>query len=167
VQEAQRAQALQQQEWARHQQQELANDQYNRARWVEAEDNRYEEWAAQNSTPEERIAIQQEALNIIRESGAKDEDIAAEWHSGRSPLRSSWAQKALHDAARWRLAQKSIASKVARPVPTVQRPGAGGERATATEYQFKTLSEKIGRTSGREQLKAAAEYVSARRNARR
>ena len=42
---------------------------------------------------------------------------------GNPALRSASTQAIIYDAIKARIAEESIASKVARPVPPVQRPG--------------------------------------------
>jgi hypothetical protein len=155
TQEAQRAQ--QAAYWA---QQHQVQQDFNRTSKVA--DGEFEAWAKTQDGPERIKEISDHALHMLRES-MTDEQINANWNSN-PVFRSALSQRVLYQAAKYELSQKGIAAKaVPPPVPKVMRPGAGSERASESEYQFRSLDEKINRTSGREQIRAAAELIAARR----
>jgi hypothetical protein len=100
---------------------------------------------------------------MLHDYGLSEQEVAWQYYNNWA-MRSLPAQKLMFDAARWRLSQRANKEKVARPpVPQVQKPGVSGERASASEYEFKSLNDKVNRTTGREQIRAAAELVAARR----
>jgi hypothetical protein len=121
---------------------------------------------AQGISDEQFGELQKEARAMLHEFGVTDQEMAWRWNNDPA-FRSLPAQMMMMDAARWRMAQRGIKEKVTRPVPTVQRPGAGSiERGSEADYRFKSMNAKIDSTQGRDQIRAAAEYVAARRRGR-
>jgi hypothetical protein len=155
TQEAQRAQAAQ---YAARQQE------YQR-QWdvaAKSHDAEYEAFAKANFSDEQNSEIRNEASAMLREF-MTDEQIAGEWNSN-SLFRSYAAQRLMADAARWRISQRALSGKTVRPeVPKVQRPGSPADRPSASEYEFQSLNDKVNRTTGREQIRAAAALIAARR----
>ena len=156
VAESQRVQAAQAQAY-----QEAARQQFERAA-ADADAN-YNDYAKEHLSAEQSSEIREEALAMLKDYGLREKEIAWHWQNNNL-FRSFPAQRLMADAARWRISQRALASKAVRPpAPQVMHPGTGGQRATADEYQFKSLNDKVNRTTGREQIRAAAELVAARR----
>jgi hypothetical protein len=161
--EAQRVQAAQQQAWAQQQQaqQASARQQFDvAARNADLDFNAY---AKTQVSDEQFREIQKEAVAMLHDYGLTEQEVAWQYNNNWA-MRSLPAQKLMFDAARWRMSQRAIKEKAARPsVPQVQKPGVSGERASASEYEFKSLNDKVNRLSGRQQIQAAADLIAARR----
>ena len=96
-----------------------------------ASDDAFERSMAGES-PETVRAIRETAMQMMRETGLSDADLAYQWNSN-GLLRSVHGQTLLADAARWRMMKADMANKVARPTPNVQRPGSSVDRGDATD----------------------------------
>jgi hypothetical protein len=154
TQEAQRAQ--QAAYWA---QQHQVQQEFSRTSKVA--DGEFEHWAATQDSPERVKEVSAYAREMLLRD-MTEADVAYHWNN--NPLfRSAASQRVLYQAAKYELSQKGIATKAVKPVPQVQRPGSPAERASASEYEFHSLNEKVNRTTGREQIRAAAELIAARR----
>jgi hypothetical protein len=104
------------------QEQQRAVAQQQNAAWTKAQDDAFDA-ATANDTPETRSKIAAEAVAMLKEYGASDDDIRQAWHSP-GPFRSAVGQRVLRDAAAYRLAQKEVGQKLDRSAPApVQRPG--------------------------------------------
>jgi hypothetical protein len=157
VEQHQKAQAAQVQAY-----QEAAHQQFQRAA-TDADAN-YNDWAKEHLSADQSSEIREEALAMLKDYGLSEKDVAWHWQNN-SLFRSFPAQRLMADAARWRLSQKALKSKaVPPPVPQVVRPGSPTERASASEYEYRALNEKLNRSTRQsDQLRAAAELVAARR----
>jgi hypothetical protein len=107
------------QESARMQQAQAVQHQAHFQNWATQQDAVYDAYAnSQVSSPAERGAIEAEALSLLREGGNEQQI----WNSYNysQEFRSATSQKALFDAARFRLSQKAVKAKQYRPVPNVR-----------------------------------------------
>jgi hypothetical protein len=115
-------------------------------------------------------AFQSAAMETLRGIGFKDEELALAWQGKiYVPFRDHRVQLAIHKAALWDQAQAKAKTVVqnAKPLPPVQRPGAAQPRGAAQQAQIENLGKKLDNASGvRNQLRAAADMVKARRAAR-
>jgi hypothetical protein len=112
---------------------------------AKAADADFQEYAnAQNVSGEQLKAIRAEAMSMLRES-MTDEQIAAEYNSNWL-FRSAQSQRILMDAARWRLSQKTLAQKISRPVPPVQRPGSTLDRVGDEDITMRALNQQLERS---------------------
>jgi hypothetical protein len=127
--------------------------------WAKAQDHAYD--AMVNDSPETKSKLGAEAIAMLKEYGATDDEIAAAWHSP-SAFRSAVGQRVLRDAAAYRLAQREAANKVARPVPPVQRPGTAPLRNSDGDVD---AAMKHFRSSP--SVDSAVALLQARRNSRR
>jgi hypothetical protein len=158
---------------AQHQQQQFAEQQRQQAaaaeqfrQFAQASDNRFD--AMNKDMPKEQMtAIKQEAVSMLKEYGLSDQDLMREYNS--NPLfRSAAGQQIIAEAARWRLAQRSVSRAATRPVPNVQRPGI----SEPVRIDDGAVSEALARLNapggneGRIGLKNAAALVAARRGSR-
>jgi len=152
--------AQEQQTQARmHQYATQMQEQFNReAAWADSQFSDYAK--SEGLTAAQLKDIKNEAMEILRESGMTDQDIAIAYNTDKT-LRSFVGQVSLMNNARWRIAQRNLAKNIApKPVPPVQRPGSLGERASERDYQLHGLNEKLNKSGS---WKDAAELLNARR----
>jgi hypothetical protein len=96
-----------------------------------AQDDAFEKSLAAEP-PETIRAIKETAMQMMREAGLTDQQLAHEWNNN-ALLRSAQGQSLLADAARWRMMKSGIANKVApKQIPAVVRPGTSVDRPDAT-----------------------------------
>src|SRR5262249_59507722 len=105
--------------------------------YAKDEDAKYEEFAL-GFTAGQKAEIQNEAVSMLRELGLSDDQLRAEWNTNPL-LRSAASQRVLDDAARYRISQRSMQSKVAKRVPAVQRPGSPAERIPESDSRTSPL----------------------------
>jgi hypothetical protein len=117
----------------------------------------------QGVTDEQFSEIKNEVLTMLRESGMNDEQIAQRYNSDPM-LRSFNSQKALMQAAQFRIMKRSAHLKRNNPVPQVQRPGSPVARGSDQDYSMRNLENKLNQTGS---PKDAAALLAARRAARR
>jgi hypothetical protein len=99
--------------------------------WVAQEDQKFSQATAHES-PEQMQKIAAAAVEVAESYGVSKQELAALWQS-QPLMRSAAFQQIMADAARYHIARKEVANKVARPVPPVQRPGTGQLR-TGDDY---------------------------------
>jgi hypothetical protein len=159
VQQHQQAQVQQAQAY-----QQAAQQNFERA--ASDADARYHEWSSQ-FTAEHNAETTREAMIYLKEElGLSEKQIVEAWNTGA--LRSYEAQRLLHDAARYRMLGRGLEAKRVKAAPQVQRPGSPMERGSEEDYSMRKLNARLDSSSGRDQLRAAAELVATRRrNARR
>src|SRR5262249_26036644 len=114
-------------------------------------------------TSEVNKEIEQETFAMLREYGMSDADIRHSWNSNPA-FRSFPAQRVMADAARYRISQRSMQSKVSRPVPVVQRPGVATERTPEADITIQRLNTRLNTTGN---YRDAAALLNARRASRR
>jgi hypothetical protein len=160
VEQHQKAQAAQQQNWMQEYKREFDQT-------AASADADFQSWAATQDGPERVKEISTHARQMLRDSGMTEADMMMHWNS--NPLfRSAASQRILYQAAKYEMMQQGVREKVARPVvPTVQRPGSPADITPQADFDYRRLSEKLDRSQGREALKAAADLVVARRARRR
>jgi hypothetical protein len=158
AQTVQQAQAAQDQ----YQAQQHAAQQQQWAAWSKAHDDAFEAYFSTVASPAEQAEIRKEALAMLHEDGMSDADIAALWES--PAFRSVTAQKALMNAARYRMAQGAARAKAIKPVPIVQRPGSPLARGSEVDFDLRKLSTELDKSGS---PKAAAALLTARRANRR
>lgn len=159
AQRAQQIQAVHQQHLQAAKQAEQLRTAVQFDQYAKAQDDAFE--ALHKDIPKTQMtALQEEATNMLMEYGMSKADI---WHSwNNDPLfRSTAAQRVLADAARYRLAQKSITKAATRPVPQIQRPGAS---EPARDYsEASTIQNRFNLNPSKE---LGAALIAARRAAR-
>jgi hypothetical protein len=116
-----------------------------------------------NVPAETRKAISREAVNIFKEFGISETELMQHYNSNPL-LRSAAGQQIVAEAARWRLAQRNVATKVHHQVPHIARPGSSAEAQTRTEEALASARAKLKPSMS---AKEAAAYVIARRAASR
>jgi hypothetical protein len=89
---------------------------------VAAEEAKFEKEVLSKENPATVQKIKEALPQIMQDYGLSREDVVHAFQTNPA-LRSAAFQSVLLDAARWKLAQKEAVTKVARPVPPVQRPG--------------------------------------------
>jgi hypothetical protein len=147
----------QQQAQAAQQQSELARAQFQQfAAWHDGK-------SLVNETPESRKAIQSVILEDAKRAGISEKEIASVYNSVPA-FRHSFVQELLADGAKYRLAQRNVATKAHHQVPHVARPGSSAEALTRTEEALASARSKLKPSMS---AKEAAAYVIARRAASR
>jgi hypothetical protein len=129
-----------QQLWQASRQAEAAQEQIQAqqaAQWARAQDHAYE--AAVKDSPEMKSKLGAEAIAMLKEYGASDDDITAAWNSP-GVFRSAVGQRVLRDAAAFRLAQKEAHTKLDRSAPPTQRPGVSVDRNAGDDAISSALS---------------------------
>jgi DNA-directed RNA polymerase subunit H (RpoH/RPB5) len=131
-----------------------------------------EDFAARHpemNDPKTAAVIQAEAVELLQELGISQEEMARRYHN--DPIfRSAAAQELIYRAVQYRRAQKSALNLNAHraPVPPVQRPGVARSRAEANGAATEELSRRLSSArSQRDGLRAGADLLKARREARR
>jgi hypothetical protein len=154
VQEHNRVYAAQQQQQQRAHAQQF--EQFSRAA-----DNEIDAYAKkQGVSADQYREIQTEARTMLKEYGLSDQQLQTLWATSPE-FRSFPSQRMMMDAARFRLSQKSLASKQVKTVPTVQRPGVGNlERMPESDYHLDKLNARLNQTGS---VKDAAALINARR----
>jgi hypothetical protein len=131
-----------------------------------------EDFAARHpemNDPKTAAVIQAEAVELLQELGISQEEMARRYHNDPS-FRSAAAQELIYRAVQYRRAQKSALNLNAHraPVPPVQRPGVARSRAEANGAATEELSRRLSSArSQRDGLRAGADLLKARREARR
>ena len=125
--------------------------------WGKANDDAFDRSMASES-PETIGAIKQTSLQMLRDGGLSDLEIAHHWNSNPI-MRSALGQQVLADAARWRMAKAGI-KPAPKPVPQVARPGSSMDRPDAANRDSFDLE---NRYRGPLSAKQAAELVIGRR----
>jgi hypothetical protein len=124
-----------------------------------AQDDAFEKSLAAEP-PETVRAIKETAMQMMREAGLTDQQLAHEWNNN-ALLRSAQGQSLLADAARWRMMKSGIANKAApKQIPAVVRPGTSVDRPDAAGRADFAVENKY---SGNLNPKQAAELLTARR----
>jgi len=121
--------------------------------------------ATADESPETRRAVSDEVVKYFAEFGIDQKTLAAMWHS--SPLmRSAAAQTALHDAMRYRMAQRGVQHAAAKPIPNVQKPGVPRSSADRSAAQIGDIAREFRNAKGNRQLELAVKLQQAKRAAR-
>jgi hypothetical protein len=137
VDEWQRAAGAQQAAYQQAAQQEFS-------RWSNFQDAEFDSWAAKECSESELKAIQEESREMLKQEwGLTNQQLAQAWNSNPN-LRSLPAQKMIYEAAKNRLARKSIATKLQRPaIPNVQRPGSIIDRPSVADAHQISLEKEF------------------------
>jgi hypothetical protein len=126
----------------------------------------WQAWADTQDGPERIKEISAHAQTMLRDAGMTEADINYHWNN--NPLfRSAASQRILYQAAKYEMMQQAAREKVVRTAPKVQRPGSPLDIAPQADFDYRRLSDKLDRSTGRDALRAAADLVVARRNRRR
>ena len=97
---------------------------------VEAQKEQFQRFAAYH---DERVAavpreVTDEVVAMAQEHGISKQELM-ELYNTNAVMRHSAFQQMMADAAKYRLAQRSVAKAAVRPVPQVQKPGVASEEA--------------------------------------
>jgi hypothetical protein len=141
--------------------QEQAIAQQRNAAWSKSQDDQYDKMT--NDPPELKTKLGKEAVSMLKEYGATDDEIAAAWHSA-GPFRSAIGQRVLRDAAAYRLAQREATHKIDRSVPPVQKPGVSRPHGSSDDGGIAAAQAAFNRAPS---PKTAADLLIAKRNVRR
>lgn len=138
-------------------------------RWndfVKTEDDKFAEKVPEIADAAKAPKLREAAVGVLKDHGFKEDEIGALW-TGQAPLslRDHRVQLLIHDAIKFREAKAAAKKAEAKPVPPVQRPGVAPSRTDGKEAVLKDLSSKIDKAKGIEQIRAAARFVNARRDA--
>jgi hypothetical protein len=107
--------------------QRAATQQQQLKAWTDQQDAIFEREVASKETPARMQEITQNVLELAEEYGVSREELISAWKS-QPIMRSSAMQRVFVDAARYRMAQKNLATHRSNPVPPVQRPGVSQPR---------------------------------------
>jgi hypothetical protein len=89
---------------------------------------------APGADPRARMALQQGAMDLLKEAGYSNEELHQAWTGGGTfYLRDARAQKIIADAVRYRLGQQKMKEAVKAPHPEVQRPGVRQPQSTYSD----------------------------------
>jgi hypothetical protein len=156
--ENQRVQAEQVQAYGR-----AAQQQWNQV--SRAADDQYSAYEATRPAAEVK-AVRENVTRVLSSAYGINEATLVDLYWQNPLVRSAAFQKMAYDLTAAQLAREGIAAKRDRSAPAVQRPGSPTERVATRDVEFKHLSDRIDRTSGRDQVRAAAEFVAAKRRSR-
>jgi hypothetical protein len=107
-------------------------------------------------------AVKESALQVLQEDYGLDRAAVTQLMQSTPAFRSSEAQRLVYDAVAYRLAQREAATKIANPVPPVQRPGVSQPRDSNDE-----VDAAMRRFRADPSPKSAAALLIARRAANR
>jgi hypothetical protein len=139
--------------------QQEAITQQQTARWAKSQDDAYSAMT-KDDTPELKTKLGKEAIAMLKEYGASDDEISAAWNSA-GPFRSAVGQRILRDAAAYRIAQREVVNKIDRSTVPVQRPGVSGPRDDGG------VAQALARFNANPTPQNGAALLGARRAARR
>ena len=101
-------------------------------------------------------------IQVLKDAGFGQEDLSKLWTGQASlSLRDHRAQEIALKAAKWDQAQRQVSQKVAKTVPTVQRPGVSPPKGQDADIRLKNLEKALERTGS---LKDATAFLKARRS---
>jgi hypothetical protein len=162
----------QQAEVARQQQaqaQYQAYQQQSQRQWqtyTGAQDSEY--YAFEQTRPAAEVkAVKENVLRVLSSVYNMPEADLVRAYQTNPVARSATMQRMAYDVTAQQLAREGAAAKRDRSPPTVQRPGSPQSFASREEFDSRRLNERINNTTGLDQVRAAAELVTARRNASR
>src|SRR5262249_49282561 len=162
VQQLHRADAIGKRAIAAQQQQAQAQ-QAQLQQWVQQQDRIFEQ-SVKNESPETRKAVESNVLKIASEVyGVSGEELVHAWRT-QPLMRSAAFQRMIYDAVKYNVAQQSASEKLHTPVPPVQRPGVSQPRMSSNDAGVEVARQKFLKDTN--DVKAAAAYLTAKRNAR-
>ena len=130
--------------------------------WVKNEDAKFERDVASKEDPATMKKIGENIFQIAQEAyGITKADFTHAWQT-QPILRSSAFQSMMLDAAKFRLAQREVGSKLDRSAPPVQRPGVSQPRSDDGE-----VSAAMAKFRANPTPKSAADLLTAKRDAAR
>jgi hypothetical protein len=134
------------------------------ATYAKVQDAHYE-YLTRDEAPETKRQVQQEFVRAAAEDYGIDAQTLAHLYHSQPIMRSAPFQKLMHDAMKWRLAQRARAAITAKPLPSVptQRPGVQASRPSSSATEYQNLDRKLDKLQGRDQIRAAAKMLSMRR----
>lgn len=98
--------------------------------WMEAEEQKFSQWAAKPENSARVKAVQADALNLFQsEYGVSKAELKSIFESVPA-FRSDLAQRLITDALSYRQAMRGAARAAPKPVPLVQRPGTSSYRSS-------------------------------------
>jgi hypothetical protein len=130
--------------------------------WTKAEEAKFEREVLSKESPATVEKLKQAMPQIIQEDYGISRDDLVHALQTNPALRSSAFQAVLLDALKFRTAQREVASKIARPVPPVQKPGVSQPRSNDGE-----VDAAIAKFRSDPNPKNAAALLIARRAANR
>jgi hypothetical protein len=102
--------------------QRAATQQQQIKAWAAQQDDVFEKEVASKHSPEQMNRITENVVELAAEYGVSRDELLTAWKS-EPVLRSAAFQRMMVDAAKYRMAQREVATKISKPVPPVQRPG--------------------------------------------
>ncbi len=148
------------------QQRQQTEAQQKHADFVKEQDRLFVEKVPEMTDPAKSAELQKHAMSSLREVGFKDDELARAWQGvDHIAFRDHRVQLVIHKAALWDQAQAAKKTVVnnAKPIPPVQRPGAGQPKGAAQAATIEALGKKLDNASGLNQLRTAAQMLKARR----
>ena len=151
-----------QQAQAAQYQQQYADYKTQFTNYAQAEDKKFESLAPEMADRQSSQRLADATVSTLRGVGFSNEDLQRAWNGEASiSLRDHRAQLLLRKAALYDAAMAGAPQKVARQIPTVQRPGVSGTRSDDySAHELSDLSRRLGQTGN---LKDATKLLLARR----
>jgi hypothetical protein len=134
-------------------------------RWSVEQDALMDSYLAKNESPDVVKNVKQNLGRITKQVYGIEPTALAQALQTTPALRSFEFQRLLYDATRWQLANEGISEKVSKPIPQVQRPGTS--QPTASRDHAGVAEAKAKFLKNPNDFRAAAAYVTAKRNADR
>jgi hypothetical protein len=99
---------------------------------------------APNGDPRARMALQQGAMDLLKEAGYSNEELHQAWTGGGTfYLRDARAQKIIADAVRYRLGQQRMKEAIAQPHPPAQRPGVRMPQSSYSDQSIAAANKQL------------------------
>jgi hypothetical protein len=131
--------------------------------FTKREDELFLEKAPELKDPAKAAKMREAALSTLKATGFSEGELNKMWET--PSLRDHRMQQLILKAAKYDEAQRNVLKAVKPNLPPVNRPGVAQPNRGQAEI-VKDLDAKVDRTSGMNQLRAAAELVKARRQSR-
>jgi hypothetical protein len=131
--------------------------------FAKREDELFLERAPELKDSAKAAKMREAAVSMLKQTGYSEDELGKLWES--PALRDHRMQLLIYKAAQFDEAKKNVLNAVKKPLPPVVRPGVAQPNRGQAEI-VKDLDAKIDRTSGMNQLRAAADLIKARRQSR-
>jgi hypothetical protein len=149
-----------QQAQAQHQ----AQTQAATAQWIQQQDREVDQFLAKTESKQTVEAVKGNILNVVKSYGI-DEGEFRQAIAQVPMLRSAPFQKMLFSLVKAHTLRESVAEKVSRPVPPVQRPGTSEPRGSHADGEI--AATRARHLANPNDPRAAAAFITAKRNAGR
>ena len=134
------------------------------AQYFDAEDAKFEQWAAKPENSQRVSHVKAEAIKLFESEYGISKSELAQLYNTQPLMRSAVGQQIVADALSFRAAMRSATANPARNVPPVQRPGVARSAPSGDNSAVRAAEDRFSRSGS---PKDAARLLLARRAANR